>query len=966
MDYDHSIVEQKWQKIWYGAKINEARIKDKTKPKFFIHFAYPGISGYLHIGHMRGFTYSDVIARYKAMHGYNVIFPAGFHASGLPSVSLAKRVERRDPKMLTYLKDNGCPDDIIQKLSDPQFAVDFFSRVYVEDYWKRFGFFIDYSRQMTTISPGYNKFIQWQFRKINEAHLLTQKEHYAPFCPNCGPVAVDTSETDISRGGTAEVQEFTILKFKMQLDGMEYVLPAATLRPETVFGVTNMWLNPDLEYTRAKVDGEQWLLSAQAAKKLEYQGKKVEALGAINGKELEGKEAEAPLTGRKVPILAGPFVDPDVATGVVMSVPAHAPYDWIALHDLGMPVEPIVIINIEGYKIPAEEICKSMGVANQHDAEKLELATEEIYKKEFHTGVLNERCGAYAGRRVNEIKDDVRKELVEKGLGGVMREFSEPVVCRCGSPIFIKQIPDQWFIKYSDAELTEKSKAWASQMNIFPKEYYDEMPRVLDWFGDRACIRKGAWLGTEFPFKDGWIVEPISDSTLYPAYYTLAHLVNEGLLAPQEMTEEFFDYAFLGKGGAPADANRKALWDKAKEEFDYWYPVDINLGGKEHKTVHFPVFVMNHVAVLPPKRWPKGIFVHWWVTQEGGEKMSKSKGGAEPIPGAVGKYGADALRLYYVHIGSPFIDIEWDPEAAFRYRNRIEKIWRLVEKIAAAPEGTPAQIDRWLTSALNRRLIAVEEAMKEYDLRRMANEAVFALVDDIEWFFERGGTNRTVMREAVGALIRLIAPITPHLAEECYALLGGNGFVSQAQYPSVAKEEISESAEAAEELIRKVIADVSEILKVTELKPKRLILYPSPEWKRKVQGHIAEPQARLSAPKEHAAPEAHAAEKGKSADVGETIKWAMAQPDLRQFAKEIPKFATKLVTDIKKMGDEGIAKLALTASIDEPAALKDAAPTMARKFECTVDVFSAGDNQAYDPQGKARNAAPGRPAIYVE
>ena len=963
MDYDHGAVEQKWQKKWFDAKANEARISDKTKPKFFIHFAYPGISGYLHIGHMRGFTYSDVIARYKAMHGYNVIFPAGFHASGIPSVSLAKRVERKDPKMLTYLKDNGCPDEVIQKMADPQFVIGFFSRVYVEDYWKRFGFFIDYSRQMTTISPGYSKFIQWQFRKLNEARLLIQKEHYAPFCPNCGPVAVDTSETDISRGGNAEAQEFTILKFKMQLEGAEYVLPAATLRPETVFGVTNMWLNPDVEYVMAKVDDENWLLSPHAAKKLKYQGKKLEIFGTIKGSELVGKAVEVPLTGRRVPILAGPFVNPDMATGVVMSVPAHAPYDWIALHDLGFPVQPIVIINIEGYKVPAEEICNSMGVSNQHDNEKLELATEEIYKKEFHTGVLNEKCGIYAGRHISEIKDEVKNELIEKGLGGVMREFSEPVVCRCGSPVFIKQIPDQWFIKYSDEALTEKSKNWASQMSIFPKEYYEEMPKVLEWFGDRACIRKGAWLGTEFPFKDGWIVEPISDSTLYPAYYTLAHLVNEGRLAPQEMTEEFFDYAFLGKGEAPADAKRKALWEKAKEEFEYWYPVDINLGGKEHKTVHFPVFVMNHVAVLPKRGWPKGIFVHWWVTQKGGEKISKSKGGAEPIPGAVSKYGADALRLYYVHIGSPFIDIEWDPEAAFRYRNRIEKIWRLVERIAAAPAGAPAQIDKWLVSMLNRRLTAVEEAMKEYDLRRMANEAVFALVDDIEWFLERGGTNKRVMRKAAETLVRIIAPITPHLAEECYALLGGNGFVSQVQYPSVAKEEISESAEAAEELIKGAIADVSEILKVTQIRPKRLVLYTSPEWKRKVQGHAAEMsrmESRLSAPKEHAA------ENGKGADVGETIKWAMAQSDLRQFAKDIPKFATKVITDMKKMGDEGIAKLAQAASMDELAALKDAAPMLSRKFECAVDVFSSGDNQAYDPQGKARNAAPGRPAIFME
>jgi len=186
--YDYVAVEQKWQKKWYEAKIFVAT-QEKQK-RFFLHFAYPGVSGYLHVGHMRGFTYCDVIARYKRMKGFDVLFPAGFHASGIPSVGFAKKVERHDEDTLALLKATGCSDTCIKKLSDPLEVVSYFSKIYVDEYWKRFGFLIDYTRLMNTISEGYKKFIQWQFHKLHEKNLLIQKPHFAPFCPCCGSVSL--------------------------------------------------------------------------------------------------------------------------------------------------------------------------------------------------------------------------------------------------------------------------------------------------------------------------------------------------------------------------------------------------------------------------------------------------------------------------------------------------------------------------------------------------------------------------------------------------------------------------------------------------------------------------------------------------------------------------------------------------------------------------------------------------------
>ncbi|RLF32563.1 MAG: leucine--tRNA ligase, partial [Thermoplasmata archaeon] len=739
-EYNYKKIETKWQKRWFDNKIYETKRKE-NKNKFFIHFAYPGVSGYLHVGHMRGFTYCDIIARYKRMKGYNVMFPAGFHASGIPSIGFAKKVERGDQNTIKMLRENSCSDEQIEKLKDPLEVVNYFSKVYVEQYWKRFGFLIDYTRLMSTISEGYKKFIQWQFLKLKEKNLLIQKEHFAPYCPNCGPVAVDKSETDISKGGNAEILEFTVIKFRLK-DGT--ILPAATLRPETIFGVTNMWIRPDIEYEKVRVGKETWLCSKECITKLSYQLDNVEPLGEkIPGKKLVGEYCKIPLINREVPIIESSFPDPNIATGIVMSVPAHAPYDWIALVESKTNIQPIQIIEVKGFGAnPAKEVCEQLGIKSQKETDKLDEATEILYKKEFHTGILNDLCGVYAGLRISEIKDEVKNHLININEATTMREFSEEVICRCGEKVVIKKIPDQWFIKYSDPKLTEKSKMHAATMNIVPEEYKEELPKVLEWFDDRACIRKGSWLGTEFPFKKGWIIEPISDSTLYPIYYIVSKYVNEGLIKPEEMNEEFFDYIFHGKGEP-----RNKTWEEIKKDVDYWYPDDINLGGKEHKTVHFPVFIMNHVAILPKKLWPKGIFVHWWVIQKGTEKISKSKGGAEPIPKATEVYGVDTMRLYYAHICSPFVDVEWDPEVLKVYKSRINQLWNLAMDLLTQDGEDQSEIDAWLKSILMRRIGKILSFMDGYNLRDAANEIFFEIPNDLRWYKKRGGRNREVVRE---------------------------------------------------------------------------------------------------------------------------------------------------------------------------------------------------------------------------
>ncbi|UCD14705.1 MAG: leucine--tRNA ligase [Thermoplasmatales archaeon] len=936
-NYDYVNIEKKWQQKWFDAKINVAS-REKQK-KFFIHFAYPGVSGYLHVGHMRGFTYCDIISRYKRMTGYDVLYPAGFHASGIPSVGFAKKVERNDVEAISLLKKNGLSDDFIKKLADPKEVVNYFSDVYVNEYWKKFGFLIDYTRLMNTISEGYKRFIEWQFHKLNEKNLLIQKPHFAPFCPNCGPVAVDKSETDVSKGGSAEVLDFTIIKFKLK-DGT--ILPAATLRPETIFGVTNMWVHPDIEYQKVRINNEVWICSQECIEKLTHQFETVELLyEKVPGREIVGKTCIVPVVNREVPILSGVFADPTIATGIVMSVPAHAPYDWIALFESKKDISPIKIIDVKGFgDNPAKEACDQLNIESQTETKKLDEATDIVYKKEFHTGVLNENCGEYAGLKIAEIKDAVKNDLISKDLAATMKEFSEEVICRCSEKVVIKLIPDQWFIKYSDESLTQDSKEYVETMNIYPREYKSEMPKILDWFDDRATIRKGSWLGTPFPFKKDWIIEPISDSTLYPAYYIISNYVNQGKIATEEMTDEFFDYVFLGIG-----TPKNKIWRDIKSDFDYWYPVDINLGGKEHKTVHFPVYVMNHVAIMPDGKRPNGLFVHWWVTQKGREKISKSKGGAEPIVEAATTYGVDAMRLYYAHVGSPFVDVEWDVDIVTKYKNRIANIWKLIQQLSSREETLNKNLDDWLKSILNRRIQKIDAAFKDFDLRVASNEIFFECQKDIQWYLKRGGGNKKLLERFINTWTTLIAPIAPHLAEELWHRNHDN-LVSTEPYPKYNPEEISKEDEVGEYLLSKVTDDVNEILKVTKITPKKIHIYVSPTWKREIFRKAVELAAE------------------NKLDIGLIMKEIMSDPDKKAIAKEVSQFVGKLPGEIKKFSEADRNRYLI--SLNGVKYLENAKDYLKKMFSCDIEIYSSDDKVIHDPANKVRFAVPLRPAIYIE
>ena len=966
MARDYAEMEAKWQKAWMDRKLNESERKD-GKPKFMIIFAYPGITGYLHVGHLRGYTIADALGRYKRMTGYNVLFPVGTHGTGNGCISLANKIRKKDEKTVDYLIRNGCSPEKVEKLTEPMDVVNFFNDVYQNDYWKRFGFLADWRRFTCTLYPDYAKFIEWQFTKLKENNLLIQKPYYAPFCPECGPVAVDPSETDISKGGLAETQEYTLLKF--WCEEKKFFLVAATLRPETVHGQVCFWARPDIDYSIIEKDGETWVVSPQAAEKLQLQFDNVKIVGSVPGKELIGLMCRAPMLHKLIPVFPADFVDPNIGTGLVTSVPSDAPSDWDALEavkrnpdlvsvynipqDVIDSVEPISIISIKGYgDFPAKDIIDKMKISEIKDPEKFKEAMEEakkvVYKDGYHMGRMKDICGEFAGMRVEEAKDKMKQAMIDAGEADLFRDLTLEVVCRCGRTVHIKRIDDQWFINYADQKLTEGTQANAKNMTIYPPEYYDNVQGVLDWYRERACVRLGKWLGTKFPFDSKWTIEAISDSTLYPVYYTISLYANSGQITPEQMKPCFFDYVILEKGDAASVSKETGisaeLLDKIKADVHYWYPLDINLGGKEHMTVHFPVFLLNHRAILPDEMQPKGILVNWYVTGKNKDKISKSKGGAQPIPGAVAKYGADAMRLYYAHVASMYVDVEWDEDVVFTYRQKLEKIMATVEALVSEESDVPAgPIDDWLMSRFSTHLNEIRAAMDKYDLRSMATVVYYDMANDMRWYERRGGKNKATLTKALRIWINAMMPVTPHVAEELWEIAGFDGLVSEAQLPEA--DAVSPAAEYGEVFLQNVISDVNEIKKMAKGDITKAVIYTSPAWK---IGIVKDAIAM--------------AKEGKLTPP-DLIKKCMADENLKRMGKEVSNFASKTAVDLKRGSIEDREAI---IGMDERAFLDSAKDFIAAEVGLEVQVFSADDEGRYDPAGKAKIAAPGRTAIYLE
>ncbi|SES64454.1 leucyl-tRNA synthetase [Methanococcoides vulcani] len=957
-DYISRDIEQKWQQKWKESGVFEAEPDEREK--FFITIPYPYLNGNLHAGHTRTFTIGDVVARHKRMHGYNVLYPMGFHVTGTPIVGLAELIQNQDPQtMKVYSQFHGIPMETLTGLDTPEKIVEYFS-VEAERSMRSIGYSVDWRRKFTTTDPTYKKFIEWQFNLLYEKDLIVKGSHPVKWCPNDNNPVEDH---DILHGEEATIVDYTLIKFKYD----DIVLPCATLRPETTFGVTNLWINPDLEHVKIKVtfEGREefWVVSKEAYHKLTFTDREVEFIEDVDAKSLIGIKVKNPLTGAEIITLPASFVKGENGSGIVMSVPSHAPYDYLAVRDLydkdlseyGITedlrdIKFISLIKVPEFgELPAIEAVEQFNVKDQKDP-KAEEATKVVYRREFHGGILKENTGKYAGMAVSKIKDVLTRDLIEQGLGEVFYEFSEPVVCRCGTPCVVNMVKGQWFLNYSSPEWKDKVYRCIENMDIIPEELRVEFNNKVDWLKDKACARKKG-LGTLLPFDKDWLIESLGDSTIYMSYYIVAKFIAEGI-GTEQLVPALFDYVLLGKGTVE-DAEAQSgvssdILEQIRNDFEYWYPVDLRSSGKDLIPNHLLFFLFHHVAIFDEDKWPRAIAINGFVSLEG-KKMSKSKGPLLTLNDAITNYGADISRMYILSSAEQMQDADWKNSGIESARKQIDRYYKLAKDIigSGATSGIGSDmkgIDRWMLSRLQQRILETNEALDTIRTRHALQNSFFLLLNDLKWYQKRGGS--ILLYDVLETWVRLMAPFTPHVCEEIWEAMGKDNMVSLAAYPVYDETLVDNRAEFAEELIGSTLSDVDEIIRVTKLTPQKAILYTAPEWKTNAF------KTALSMQKEG------------SLNPGALIKGLMSDPEMRRYGKEVSKFAQKLVADITSMSEDTFNTL-INFDLDEKIALEENIDFFEKEIGCPVEVYSA-DNAEYDPENKARFAFPLRPAIYLE
>ena len=943
---DFKSVERKWQEKWKEDRIFEPKVEEGKK--FFITVPYPYMSGSLHIGHGRTFTMGDIIARFKRLEGYNVLFPMAFHVTGTPVLAIADSIKKGDEKVIAlykdyvqiYEKDEKRVEEIVRSFVEPENIARYFADKAIHDFLSM-GYSIDWRRKFHTAEPIYNKFVEWQFQKLYEKGVIKKGKYPLTYSPADGnPVGED----DIKDGDTDKVSimEFTAIKFRM--DNGDYLV-AATLRPETIFGVTNLWVNPNGNYARVRVGDEIWIISNEAYEKLKYQKRDVEKIGEISGRELIGKYVEEPANGRKVIVLPAEFVDVDNATGVVYSVPAHAPYDYQALVDLKKSreyekygisedemkeVEPIKIIDIKGYDMPARDICEKMGIENQKD-ERLEEATKIIYKDEFYSGVLNERCGRFAGIKINEIKDEVKNWLINMNRGDVFYETSRKAVTRNGNKVIVAVLDEQWFIDYSPKWWKELGHKETDKMIFYPEKYRDMMHGIIDWLDKRPCARKRG-LGTRFPWNREWIIESLSDSTIYMSFYTIAHIIRENEIDPERLIPEVFDYVFLGKGEKKEISEKSGIpeevIDKMREEFEYWYPNDLRHTSPAHMSNHLAFFIMHHVAIFPEELWPGGISLNGLMIREGA-KISKSKGNVIPLAHISERYGVDLFRLYCAVAADLDTVMDWKEAELSSLRKRFEKFVAMLEESIEAEElsGEINHYDRWLLSRFYRRYEESIEMMEHFKIRDATLNMIFHLSNDIRYYEKHVGEERRrkMVRKIMEDLLKILTPVIPHTAEELWHRMGKNTYISLEKLSPPKKGYIDETLENEMEYVDSLIEDIREILSVAKIEPKKIYIYTAEPWKWEIYERI------------------------KDISPKNAIKEAM-KIEVPVDKGEVAKFVKRILKEKRKF-----------AKIDERKVLDREKEYIAREIGAEIEIDSD-----YDPKNKKTSAMPLKPAIYVE
>ncbi len=762
MKHDYLKIEKKWQDRWDEAHAFEAS-SDTSKPKYYalVEFPYPSGQG-LHIGHPRPYTALDIVARKKRMQGYNVLFPMGWDAFGLPTEN--------------YAIKNKIHPRIVTEKNVARF----------KGQLKMLGLSFDWSREINTTDPSYYKWTQWIFLQLFKHGLAYKKEMNVNFCTSCKVVLANEEVV----GGVCErcgsevihkVKSQWMLKITEYADrliddladvdfiervktqeinwigrsyGAEVVFRSTkgdaitvyTTRPDTLFGATYMVIAPEhplVETWKSALENYEEVAAYREAAARKSDFERTELAKDKTGVQLLGVRAVNPVNGREIPIFVSDYVLATYGTGAIMAVPAHDTRDWEFAKKFHLPIVEVV------------------AGGNVEEAAYTDVAD----------GVLT-NSGFLDGLRVAEAKEKITAWLSEKGIGrkkknyklrdwvfSRQRYWGEPiplVYCEsCGwQPIPESELP----LTLPEVEEYEPTDNGESPLS-----------KIEDWV-KTTCPHCGGPARRETDTMPQW-----AGSSWYFLRYCDPH-------------------------------NDKEL--ASKEALQYWMPVDWYNGGMEHVTLHllysrFWAKFLYDIDILDCKEPYKKRTAHGMILGENGEKMSKSRGNVINPEDIVRDYGADALRLYEMFIGDFEKSAPWSPASIRGCKRLLERTAALTD--IAQGNGTTPELERSFHKTIKKVTADIDD-MK-------FNTAIAALMALINEIYDHG--SMTV--DELKTFVTLLNPFAPHLTEEIWEAMGGEGLLSLAPWPVY---EEAKTVDATVDIAVQINGKVRCVIKLSKDTPK--------------------------------------------------------------------------------------------------------------------------------------------------